>query len=168
MCLGQDEYERVFALHAFAAQCPTSVFIEEIVKVWRMWRPRSFAIDVTGPQQPFYDMLLLETRRRGMKIPFVPLTFHGDKIVRIEDILEPMLSDGRLFVHPNAEILHEEGKEFPTGFLDGLDCLSACARMLPKRATAQTKVVGREREIEALRRQGLPYSQIMERIANKY
>ena len=167
VCLGQDEYEREFLLHSFAGQVPTSLFIEEIVKCWRMWRPRAFGVDTTGPQQPFYDMLTMETRRRGMKIPFVPITFHGDKVTRIEDMLEPSLSDGRLFVHPNAAAAHEEGKEFPTGFLDTLDCMAAAKRMLPKRPNAQTKVVGREREIEALRRQGLPYSQIMERIAQR-
>src|SRR5271154_6359960 len=103
--LGQDEYERMFVLHAFAEQCPTSTFIEQIVLAWRMWRPKGFGVDTTGPQQPFYDMLQLETRRRGMRIPFVPVTFHGEKITRIEDIIEPALNDGRLFVHPNATAL---------------------------------------------------------------
>ena len=130
-----------------------------------MWRPRAFGIDVTGPQQPFYDSLVLETRRRGLRIPFVPVTFHGEKTARIEDTLEPSLSDGRLFVHPGMERAHEEGKEFPSGFLDVLDCMAACKRMLPKRATTKSKIMAREKEVEAWKRQGKPFATIMERLA---
>jgi hypothetical protein len=166
--LGQDELEREYLLHVFAEQCPTSQFIEEIVRVARMWRPRAFGVDVTGPQGPFYDSLVLETRRRGMRVPFVPVTFKGEKITRIEDTLEPSLSDGRLFVHPSMERAHEEGREFPTGFLDTLDCMAAAKRMLPKRATTKTKIAEREREVEVLRQAGMPFGTIMERIAQKF
>lgn len=168
MVLGQDDVEREFVLHAFAEQCPTSQFIEEVVRVARLWRPRAFGVDVTGPQGAFYDSLVLETRRRGMRIPFVPITFHGEKISRIEDTLEPSLSDGRLFVHPGMERAHEEGKEFPTGFLDCLDCMAAAKRMLPKRATTKTKMMEREREIDSLKRAGMPFETIMQRLNQKF
>ena len=167
-CLGQDEFEREYLLACFAEQCPTSVFIEEIIKTWRGWRPRAFGVDVTGPQGPFYDSLVIETRRRGLRIPFVPLTFHGEKTTRIEDTLEPSLSDGRLFVHPSMERAHEEGREFPSGFLDVLDCMAACKRMLPKRQTTKGKIREREREVEMLKRQGVPWGQIMEKLALRY
>ena len=167
VCLGQDQIEREFVLHAFCEQIPTSQFIEEIIRTYRVWRPRVFGVDTTGPQGPFYDSLVLETRRRGLRIPFVSVNFHGEKKTRIEDTVEPSLNDGRLFVHPTSA-LHEEGKDFPVGFLDGLDCLAACKRMLPKRATTQTKVAQRQKEIEGLRRQGLPFGTIMDRIAEKY
>ncbi len=103
-----------------------------------------------------------------MRIPFVPVTFQGDKVVRIEDTLQPSLSDGRLFVHPNAKVVHEEGQDFPTGFLDTLDCVAAAKRMLPKRATTKGKITEQEREIEALKRQGVPFGTIMERLRERY
>jgi len=159
--------EREYLLGCFAAQCPTSTFIEEIIKLWRTWKPRAFGVDVTGPQGPFYDSLVMETRRRGLRIPFVPVTFQGEKTTRIEDTLEPSLTDGRLFVHPAAKVAHEEGKEFPTGFLDLLDCMAACKRMFPKRATTQSKITEREREFEHLKRQGMPFGTIMERLAQR-
>ena len=166
--VGQDDFERLYVLHVFAEQCPTSTFIEQIIRAWREWRPRAVGVDVTGPQQPFYDMLQQETRRRGMRIPFVPVNFHGEKTVRIEDTLEPMMSDGRLFVHPLAEHLHVEGREFPTGYLDGLDCVAACARMLPKKATTKSKITEREGQIEVLKRQGMPFGQILEKLGLRY
>lgn len=126
-----------------------------------------FGVDVTGPQGPFYDSLVLETRRRGMRIPFIGVTLHGDKVTRIEDTIEPSLNDGRFFVHPGAEYAHEEGREFPTGFLDILDCIASCKKMLPKRATTKTKITQREREIETMKRQGTPFTTIMERLAEK-
>lgn len=147
---------------------PTSTFIEEIIKTWRVWRPRAFGVDVTGPQGPFYDSLVLETRRRGLRIPFVAINLHGEKVARIEDTVQPSLNDGRLFVHPSAEVAHEEGREFPMGFLDVLDCLASCKRMLPKRATTKTKITQREYEIETMRRQGTPYATIMEKVNLKY
>ena len=166
--LGQDEFEREYILHAFAEQCPTSTFIEEIVRAWRMWRPRAVGVDATGAQQPFYDSLLMEVHRRGLRIPFVPITFHGEKIARIEDTLEPSLSDGRLFVHPAMTAAHEEGQAFPQGFLDCLDCVAAAKRMLPKRATTKSKITEREREVEALKRQGTPFATIMEKLALRF
>ena len=77
-------------------------------------------------------------------------------------------SDGRLFVHPDMKNLHEEGNDFPVGFLDALDCLAAAKRMLPRRQTTHGKIAEREREIEMLKRQGTPFGQILERVAAKY
>lgn len=167
-CVGQDEFEREFLLYEFAEQCPTSRFIDEIVKVWRLCRPRVFGVDASGPQQPFYDALVMETRRRGIKIPFVAVSLQGDKVKRIEDTLEPALTDGRLFVHPSMERAHEEGKNFPSGFLDLLDCMSECHRMLPKRQTTKSKITEREREVEYMKRQGTPFGKIMETLAARY
>lgn len=166
--VGQDEFEREFLLDEFAEQCPTSQFIERIITMWRTWRPRVFGVDTSGPQKPFYDSLIMETRRRGMKIPFLAVTLQGEKVARIEDRLEPALSDGRYFVHPKADRAHEEGKDFPSGFMDLLDCMSECHKLFPKRATTRTKITEREREIEAMKRQGTPYTQIMARLAVKY
>jgi hypothetical protein len=111
----------------------------------------------------------METRRRGLHIPFVPMNFQGqgEKKTRIEDTLEPNLVDGRLFAHPNAAAAHEEGREFPTGFLDVLDCMSACSKLFPKKATTQAKMVEHEREFDLLKRQGVPFSRIMERLAER-
>ena len=166
--VGQDEFEREFLLDEFAEQCPTSQFIEKIVTMWRTWRPRVFGVDTSGPQKPFFDSLVMETRRRGLKIPFIAVTLQGEKVARIEDRLEPCLSDGRYFVHPKSDRAHEEGKDFPTGFLDLLDCMSECHKLFPKRATTQTKITEREREIESLKRQGTPYQVIMTRLREKY
>ena len=103
-----------------------------------------------------------------MKIPFLAIDLKGEKIARIEDRLEPSLSDGRLFVHPKAERAHEEGKDFPNGYMDLLDCMSECHKLFPKRATTRTKITEREREIESMKRQGTPFQQIMDRLAVKY
>ena len=166
--VGQDEFEREFLLDEFAEQCPTSQFIEQIISKWRIWRPRVFGVDTSGPQKPFYDSLVMETRRRGLKIPFLAVTLQGEKIARIEDRLEPSLSDGRYFVHATAVRAHEEGKDFPTGFVDLLDCMSECHKLFPKRATTTTKITEREREIESMKRQGTPYEKIMTRLRAKY
>jgi predicted phage terminase large subunit-like protein len=166
--MGQDEFEREFLLDEFAEQCPTSTFIEQIVTMWRTWRPRVFGVDTSGPQKPFYDSLIMETRRRGMKIPFLAVDLKGEKIARIEDRLEPSLSDGRMFIHPEAKRAHDEGLNFPNGYMDLLDCMSECHKLFPKRQTTQTKITEREREIESMKRQGTPYQTIMTRLAAKY
>ena len=127
-----------------------------------------FGVDATGPQGPFYDSLVAETRRRGLRIPFIPITLQGDKIKRIEDSLEPTLTDGRMFVHPKFERAHEEGREFPTGFMDLLDCMASCRKLLPKRQTMTSKIAQREDEIARLKRAGMPFSDIMDRLAKRF
>ena len=121
--------------------------------------------DPKGP-----SMTLLCLRRDGgvCGFPSCLSLFTEKRSSRIEDTLEPSLSDGRLFVHPRMERAHEEGKEFPTGFLDCLDCMAAAKRMLPKRATTKTKMMEREREIDSLKRAGMPFGTIMERLNQKF
>jgi len=166
--LGEDDMERMVILESFAKRIAPDLFINKIFEVQERWRPSVFGIDATGPQLPFYQLLLKEARERGVKWNPRQITSKMDKIDSIEKAIQPIAAAGRLIRPKEIEChtLMEEWRQFPTGmYLDAMDTLAWAIRLLPTVLPSHMKLLSESQLFAYMRRMGLPDDMIRERIA---
>lgn len=162
---------RVFVLDAWMKKARTSEVIEQIFWTNERWGPRRFGIEANAMQELFGDAVMLEARRRRVRLPLVPVypPTNVDKVWRIRTAVQPLTSKGRLFVPKHLIELRAEVLAFPTGrTVDGFDALAQAIELVPKRTDNQALDRGseeRERLAAYLRRSGVPPSTITARLA---
>jgi hypothetical protein len=168
--LGEDDLERMVILDSFARRIPPDLYINKIFEVNERWRPAVFGVDATGPQLAFYQILLKEARERAVKWNPRPIALRIDKIDTIEKTIQPIAAAGRLLRPPERDCnaLAEEWRQFPTGqYLDAMDCLAQCVRLMPTVLPAHMKLMGEKQLRDHLARMGFRPEQIAERIAQR-
>lgn len=162
---------RVFVLDAWMKKARTSEVIDQIFLTNERWHPRRFGIEANAMQELFGDAVLLEARRRHVRLPLVPVypPTNIDKIWRIRTAVQPLTTKGRLFVPKHLIELRAEILAFPTGrTVDGFDALAQACELIPKRTEESTHGAAseeRERLAAYLRRAGVPPSTISARMA---
>lgn len=168
LTIGQDALERIFILEAFIERCATTVLEQKILYTQNTWKPSKFGIDVSGPQGLFFDTMRRRAREEGVKIHWVPVPSHSDKLFGIERGLEPVARSGRLFrpADKHCLALREEFRRFPDPlFNDGMDALANAIRLLPSSLPEHMRQMSKERLRSYLERTGAPRELIEERMA---
>lgn len=155
----EPDLGRIFALQAWGARCTTDQLIDKIIEVNSAWRPRTFGVEANAMQSLFADALSREARMKGIRLPVLQVQQPArvDKDNRIRDALQPLLSQGRLFLHPDMHELIVEMRGFPTAQTkDIVDALASACALLPRRtAKAQSRADG-EQLVRYLRDSGAP------------
>lgn len=159
-----DHLERVFALYTWADRCSTERLVAKIIEVGTQFAPlKAFGVEANGLQSLFGDTLRTEVRRRGLRIPIVPVhqPTKIDKDFRIRTALQPVIAEGRLFLQPGHHELRAELSAFPMGRTkDLIDALASVVAMLPKRPRVERRTEELEARLRYLRASGAPASHI--------
>lgn len=170
IALGEDDLERMVILEAFTKRVDPSILIDKIFEMQNRWQPAVFGIDATGPQLPFYQLLLKEARERKIRWNPKPVAFRMDKVDTIEKAIQPIAASGRLLRPPEKECygLMEEFKQFPTGqFLDGMDALAHAILLMPTVLPTHMRMMGENQLRNYLTRLGFDKETINQRIAQR-
>lgn len=169
--IGVDvQRNRIFVLDAWASAGTTDQLIDKIISVNRKWRPKIFGIEANAMQSVFADAVHREMRFKGERIPIFP---HNqptriEKDTRIRDVVQPILRDGRLFLHELQVELITEMRSFPTGKTkDIVDALASAISLAPKRAVVRQRNEEAEALAQYLRESGAPMWYIEEQLRGK-
>ena len=134
--VGQDDFQRIFVLKAWGQRCRTDELVEEIMKTSETWSPKVFGIEANAMQSLFADCVQRESKMRGLVLPIRPILqpTKVDKIYRIRSALQPVISEGRLFIQEDQHELKQEILTFPMSpTVDIIDALASAVALLPKR-----------------------------------
>lgn len=162
----RDPLGRVFTLDAWAEKCPTSRLIERIFETYAQWEPVCFGIEANAMQALFADTLVLEAKRRNVRLPLRPVVQKTavDKHYRIRATLQPLLARGQLFIQKAHPELRVEIENFPTGrTVDLVDALASAVDLMPPVSPAVAKRNEQEALRKYLERTGAPEAYIQER-----
>lgn len=131
-----DWLQRIFVLFTWAGRIPTSRYLDKIIKICDDFQPRQFGIEANAMQSLFADLVTDAAKQRMKRLSFIPVTqpTRIDKDFRIRTTLEPVISDGRLFIQESQVDLQGEIRSFPTGLTkDLVDCLASAIALVPRR-----------------------------------
>lgn len=139
-----DELGRVFVRHIWADRLPTDQLIEKIYEIDEEWQPKVFGVEANAMQALFADMLALDAKLRGIRLPLIPITqpTRIDKDFRIRSVLHPLVGHGKLlFPSSLPDTYLNEIIGFPsTQLRDVIDAVaSACAMIPPRRSERQAQ-----------------------------
>ena len=163
-----DSLFRIFVLHVWADRVSPSAIRSKVLEINRAYRPRLFGIESSAQQYLFVDLVGQEARRLGQRLNLIPVdqptTMLKDD--RIRNTIEPLLTEGRLFLQQDQIELQQEIEGFPTARTkDIIDALASAVNLAPKpkpRSQARKEI---QDLASYLRSQGLPPSYIEERIS---
>ncbi len=131
-----DAIGRVFVIQAWAAHAKTDEIVEKVFEINEKFRPTRFGIESSGQQSLFADSVQAEAAKRDIKLPIAkvsqPVNMHKD--FRIRTLIQPVLSEGRLFIQELEPELKSELSKFPTGeYKDLVDALASAIHLAPPR-----------------------------------
>jgi hypothetical protein len=169
--IGGDDLGRVFILQTYAGKDTPNYLMERIFAVDDLWRCQVFGIDATATQLMYAQMINKEARERNLNLRLKPTVLHDDKLFRIDSVLRPLATSGRLFRIAgdagNTE-LKEEWTAFPSGqYKDILDSLACAVRLLPTALPAVMREMDRRQLVRYLERSGASQEQIAFRLAQR-
>ncbi len=158
--VGIDHLLRIFVLLAWTGRLVTSRFRDKILDTYEQFRPRRLGIEANAMQELFGDDVIDRAKERfGTSTGIVPV-YQSTKIekdFKIRTSLEPVINDGRLFVHKSQIELQSELRGFPTAaFKDLVDALATTITMIPRRAPQVQRSAEAEARADYLRRSGAP------------
>lgn len=131
---GQDDLGRVFILHAWAARCPTEKLIDEMYSLTDRYQLKTLGVEANGLQALFSDAVIRDAKLAGRKLPVAPIyqPTRTEKDFRIRTTLQPLLSNGKVFVQPSMIELRQEIENFPMHpTKDLVDALASLCRLMP-------------------------------------
>lgn len=169
--IGGDDLGRVFILQAYAGKDTPHHLMERIFAVNDLWRCQIFGIDATATQLMYAQMINKEARERNLNLRLKPTVLHDDKLFRIDSMLRPLATTGRLFRIAgdggNVE-LKEEWTGFPSGqYKDILDSLACAVRLLPTALPAVMREMDKRQLVRYMERSGATQEQIAFRLAQR-
>lgn len=163
-----DAWHRIFVLEAWADRCSTPALVERIFRINEQFQPRVFGIEANAMQSTFGDTVAMLASERKIRLPRVPVyqDTRVDKDFRIRNILQPIITDGRLFLaETGQEELHSEIVSFPQKHeKDLVDALASACSLLPRRTVARQQAEDADQLAAYLRETGAPASVIERRM----
>lgn len=166
--VGADTLRRIFVVEWWEKRATTEELTERIFEMNAKWKPRQFGCEANAMQELYGEMVQLEAKRRGVKLPLVAVYQPSkvEKTYRIRTGLQPVIREGRLFLPESMIAERTKLASFPMNVtaVDGIDALENAVRLVPKRPAPQQ----RHDEIDALaaylRASGMPPPLIEQRI----
>lgn len=165
--IAADWLQRIYILYTWAGRIPTSRYLDKIIKVCDDWQPKLFGIEANAMQSLFADLVTDAAKQRAKRISFTSVTqpTRVDKDFRIRTTLEPVIADGRLFMHKDQVELEGEIRSFPTGLTkDLVDCLASAITLIPRRPLPVQQSEEAEQLASYLRNTGAPSWYIQKRV----
>lgn len=128
MCVvAVDRSMNWYVLHAKAYYEDLLEIINEIFRLYLIWKPRKIGVEkekYSIAMKPFLDR---EMKRRNIILPFEELKMKiNDRISKKDRILsmQPMIERGQLYLKKEQTILEDQILKFPRGSVDIIDALS--------------------------------------------
>jgi hypothetical protein len=125
--VAQDSKERVIVLESYASRDPLEKVLDVIFSTHAKWQPRIFGVEKAALQKVFIWVINRECEIRKKYIACTPVSVstNRSKEARIRDTLQPIASEGRLYVRRSMLELIQEWVDFPGGRTkDLLDALA--------------------------------------------
>lgn len=179
--IGVDWLQRVYVIYAWAGRLPASKFRDKIISVYERYQPRLFGIEANAMQELFGDLVRDKAIEKFGTVRMIPVyqPTKIDKDFRIRTSLEPVMFDGRLFIHgertsdqelsghdSHMNELISELRGFPSAATkDLVDSLASAISLVPKRTYEEQQRDESEELARYLRAQGVPGHQIERRVA---
>jgi len=136
--IGVDDLERIFVLYTWADRAATEKIVERVFQANARWHPKRFGCEANAQQSLFADSLSYAAKFKGQAIALYPVMqpTKVTKEFRIRTILQPIISEGRLFLQPHMHELRTELQSFPMGTtVDLVDALASVCTLVPSRST---------------------------------
>lgn len=169
MVIGVDPLlNRIFTLDAWAERTTTDKLIEMVIAKYDQWKPKTFGIEANAMQVHLGNAINREAHMRKLKTVVTPVnqSTKVDKEWRIESVLSPIISTGRLFVMDSQVELIAEIRGFPTAQTkDLVDALASAISLVPLRSVKRVKREEEDALARYLRNTGAPVEYINEQIA---
>lgn len=165
--IGADYYLRIFTLFAWAGRLPPSQYVRKLITVHEKWQPRIFGIEANAMQTLFAEVVRDEAKKQLAKCNFMPIQqpTRIDKDFRIVSAIEPVLSQGRLFIQEDQHELLSELRGHPTARTkDVIDALASAVSLVPRRPAKARRSSEIDQLAAYLRRSGAPPWQIEKRV----
>ena len=102
--LFNSEAPYIFSIYAWSGKIPATKFRDKIIEVYDDFKPRICGVEANGMQELYGDLVRDEARKQlSERVRMVPVyqSTKIDKKFRIRTIIDPVYSDGRLFVTKN-------------------------------------------------------------------
>lgn len=165
----RDWLDRWFEIYSWAGRETATDFKQRIITTYTRWRPRLLGIEANGMQVLFGALVRDEIREEfGSSpriIPFYQPT-NVEKDYRIRTGLEPVITQGRLFLQSKDSDLAIEIRGFPTAQTkDLVDITETVIRMAPKRPEGERRSAEVEDYARYLRNTNCPPRLIAEKVA---
>lgn len=147
--IGVDPWMRVFVLHTWADRASTMTIVEQVFKANEIWKPKLFGCEANAQQSLFAGAIRDQAMHRHIRLPLTPVNQPTkiDKDFRIRSVLQPVLAEGRLFMHPSQHELRVELQSFPMApTKDLVDALASAISLAPTRPNRRL----RDQEVEEL------------------
>lgn len=162
-----DWLNRFFVVEAWGKKCPTAELIEKVFEVNATWKPTIFGVEANAMQALFADALAIIGEQRNVMLPLSAImqSTKIDKLFRIRTILQPTISESRLFVQPEQVDLRNELRAFPLGdTVDLVDALASVINLVPP-TPQQRRTDDDQGLVDYLQRIGASPDQIKARLA---
>jgi len=130
---GMDSKERCFLLDTYASRDTLDKVMDSIFSMHSKWQPRVFGVEAAALQKIFIIVIEKECRIRKKYISCTPVkvSTNRSKDARIRDILQPIASEGRMFIKRSDIEFTQEFIDFPQGRTkDILDASAYCIQLL--------------------------------------
>lgn len=168
--VSQDTASRIFVQHTWSGRVDTEQLFEKCLQIHKERSPKVFGIESNAAQIHFVNGLIIYARERGLSLPIHPHKQPNtiNKIFRIRSILQPVISQGRLFLMDEMKDLKNQIKNFPMSkLLDLIDALASAVSLLPNRMNLVGDSSEKDSRLQYLRDTGAPMSYI-EKVAREY
>lgn len=168
--IGIDALRRVFVLFAWAEKCSPEKLVEKIEWVQKTYKPKRFGVEANAMQSLFAGLVRAKFRAQGLKSTLIPWNQSTkiDKDYRIVTAIQPVLGQGRLFVHESMVELIAELRGFPTHLTkDIIDALASAIAMAPARTMRSLQHDRDAALAKYLRASGMDSDRIRQRLAAK-
>ena len=146
-----DAKERVLLIDVYSSRDTLDKVMDTLFMTHTKWRPRVFGVEVAALQRIFITIIEKESRIRKKYISCTPIkvSTNRSKDARIRDIIQPIASEGRLYIRREMMEFVQEYIEFPQGRTkDVLDAFAHCIQLL--RTPFSEEEVEAEEEYEEL------------------
>jgi len=130
---GMDTQGNIWVLRAFNKKSRIEELIDEIIDIYKVWKPEAIAVESNVFQALVKDIIEMKAEQRGEFINIRPIetSTRQSKEWRIRRII-PLLEAGKIKILEECWDLITEMRRFPKGSDDLLDCLAnACKILVP-------------------------------------
>ncbi len=161
--VSSDAANRIFVRDVWAERCATEKIYQKIYEFNAKYKPEIFGIEGNAQQTLFVDSVSMDAYEKNIDIPIhceiQPTSM--DKDFRIRTHLQPVVSQGRLFVKKSQYALLEEILDFPMSTIkDIIDSLASAVKLLPKQIFISRASEDSKAHLQYLRDSGAPMDYI--------
>ncbi len=128
-----DSKERCLMIDCYSSRDTLDKVMDAIFATHSKWQPRVFGVEAAALQKIFITVIEKEGRIRKKYISCLPIkvSTNRSKDARIRDILQPIASEGRMYIRREMMDFIQEYIEFPQGRTkDVLDASAHCIQLL--------------------------------------